>query len=92
LRDLDEERLRTLGFINGETDKTSLHDKDSDNGGYELPYEDFSSEDEVDSQAEFKGIALQLGNNRKMEKGISKEAAEARWFGAFQTEKKKPID
>lgn len=91
VRDIDEERMRILGFVHKNNDNTSLHDEDSDNGGYELPYEQYSSEEEVDKQSEFKGVALSLGSNRKMDKkSVNLEAAFARRYGAIMKGNKAP--
>ena len=59
--------MRELGFTNSKNE-TSLHDSDSDNNdatGHVLPYENFSSDEEVDPQDAFKGIALSMHGNTK---------------------------
>lgn len=87
-RNLEPKRLMELGFSDKDGN-ASLHDSGSDNG---IAYEDFSSEEEEDPQADMKGIPLSLNDNKRRfgPKAGGTDVGESKYFNAIINQKHRP--
>jgi hypothetical protein len=87
-RNLEPERLKELGFMDKDGN-ASLHDSGSDNG---IAYEDFSSEEEEDPQADMKGIMLSMHDNKRRfgPKSGGTDVGESKYFKAIINKKHRP--